>query len=690
MMGGSLAKAHNVELARASDLCRSLVRDMPAMVHSIDASGTIIDVSQKWLEILGYSRSEAIGRKSTDFLTEESRAYATENVIPEFFRSGRCVDVPYQVIARNGDILDVLLSATCVRGDDGQILRSIAVMQDVTARKRAERKLDAAKAYAENLLYSANVLVVELDNQGRVGRLNRAVENMSGYNSADLAGKDWFEAVSPPARYASVRARLTNLLSSGDGDRFESVVVTKSGGERQVVWRNSPAVENGRVVGMLCVGVDVTEQRRAEARLAASEKALREAQGVAQIGSWALDHRSGELHWSEEMFHILGLDPHRVTASEDTFLNALHPDDRGDVAKTYLQALERHRPFDLRHRLLLADGSIKYVHQRSEVSYSESGQPARSVGTVQDVTMQVLQEMALQESEQLFRTIADFTYDWEYWQGKQQEMLYISSSCKRVTGYSQSDFIRDPGLLVRIIHPDDQARFNEHFCHADCDEDLEVEFRILTKEGEERWISHGCRPVYTRNGERNGRRVSNRDVTDLKAAEQLAYKLAYYDALTNLPNRRLLEDRLGKAIPLANRQRCPLALMFIDLDRFKQINDAFGHHVGDTLLVEVGRRFASCLRASDTVARTGGDEFIVLLPDIASPDHASAVAEKLLAVLRPPVVCGDDAFDTSASIGIAILAVDGSDDSVSLMKKADIAMYAAKQAGRNCYQIHLT
>lgn len=257
-----------------------------------------------------------------------------------------------------------------------------------------------------------------------------------------------------------------------------------------------------------------------------------------------------------------------------------------------------------------------------------------------------------------------------------------------LTGYSQSDFIRDPDLIVRIVHPDDQALFREHFCHADCDEDLEIEFRIITKAGEERWISHGCRPVFTREGERNGRRVSNRDVTDLKRAEQMAYKLAYYDALTDLPNRRLLMDRLGKAIPLANRQRRPLALMFIDLDRFKQVNDIFGHHVGDTLLVEVGRRFASCLRASDTVARTGGDEFIVLLPDIASPDDASAVAGKLLAILRDPIVCGEDAFDTSASIGIALLASDGSDDSAGLMKKADIAMYEAKQAGRNQYQIH--
>lgn len=681
------AAVQTIAPAGEASLCQALIRDMPAMVHSIDAGGVIVDVSQKWLEILGYSRSEVIGRKSVEFLTEESRAYAVENVLPEFFRSGRCVDVPYQVVAKDGRILDVLLSATCVRGADGQVLRSIAMMQDVTARKRAERRLDAAKAYAENLLHTANVLVVELDPQGRVCRLNRALEQLLDCAAADLAGADWFRTVSPPEQYAGIRDRLARMLRTGDGDRFESHLVTPAGGERQVVWRSSPAIEGERVVGTLCVGVDVTEQRRAEARLAVSEQALREAQSVAQIGSWVRDYRSGELHWSDEMFRILGFEPTQARPSMGAFLAAVHPDDRGEVEQAHRQALANHRPCDLRHRLLLPDGTLKYVHQRAEVCFAGGGRPERVVGVLQDVTMTVLQELALQQSEELFRTVADYTYDWEYWQGRQREMLYISPSCERVTGYSQIEFVRDPDLIRRIVHPDDRARFDAHLCEFECAHDLQIEFRIVTKRGEERWISHGCRPVVAKDGRRNGRRVNNRDITELKAAELRAHQLAYYDALTGLPNRRLLTDRLGQAIPLAVRQQRPLALMFIDLDRFKQVNDVHGHDVGDALLVEVGRRFADCLRTSDTVARTGGDEFIVLLPEIADPEHAAAVAGKLLAALRSPVACGDASFAVSASIGVALLAAGSRDDSSGLMKKADSAMYAAKQAGRGCYRI---
>ena len=671
--------------ATAAAAAESLVREMPAMVHSIDASGAIVDVSQRWLEILGYSRSEVIGRRSTDFLTEESKAYAVENVLPEFFRTGRCVDVPYQICARDGRILDVLLSASCVRGDDGQVLRSIAIMQDVTARKRAERKLDAAKAYAENLLHTASVMVVELDAQGCLRRLNQAAEAIVGYASADLLGQDWFRTVLPAPAYPAVRAALDGLLTSGSDARFETPVATREGSERRIVWRNSRVVEDGEVRGILCVGVDVSEQRQAEQELQASEQALREAQSVAQVGSWTLDYKTGTLHWSTEIFNILGMDPERVPPSKAAFLTVLHPDDRADLARAYWRALATRCPYEMRYRLLLADGTLKYVHQRTKIIFSEGGEPLRDVGILQDVTMPVLQEMALQESEERFRTIADYTYDWEYWQGAQREILFVSPSCKRVTGYSQAEFIRNPGLLCSIVHPDDRALYDAHVCDFESAQHQQLEFRIITKDGRERWIAHGCQPVYTKDRKQNGRRVSNRDITALKAAQLMAHQLAYFDALTALPNRRLLTDRLEKAIPLSKRNERPLALMFIDLDRFKTINDNYGHDAGDQLLVEVGRRFTSCLRASDTVARTGGDEFIVLLPDLAAATDAEAVAEKLLDALQAPIVCKAYTFDISASIGIAMLDSD-EDGSSELMRKADIAMYAAKQAGRNRYQ----
>ena len=142
-----------------------------------------------------------------------------------------------------------------------------------------------------------------------------------------------------------------------------------------------------------------------------------------------------------------------------------------------------------------------------------------SIGVVQDVTESILNEQSLRESEVRFRTIADFTYDWEYWQGEQQELLYINPACQRITGYSQAEFIRNPALLEEIVHPDDRHLFRNHRLETQTEKVCSLEFRILTKDGQVCWIVHGCQAVFSPEGKRMGRRASNRDITDRKLAE---------------------------------------------------------------------------------------------------------------------------------------------------------------------------
>ena len=175
------------------------------------------------------------------------------------------------------------------------------------------------------------------------------------------------------------------------------------------------------------------------------------------------------------------------------------------------------------------------------------------------------------------------------------------------------------------------------------------------------------------------------DITERKAAEAQVRHLAEYDALTNLPNRVLLQDRLGQAIAAARRAGSCLALLFLDLDRFKNINDSLGHTVGDQVLCQVGERLLTAVRASDTVSRLGGDEFVLLLPLLESPAQAASVAEKLLHTLATPLAIDDYELAVTPSIGIAVFPEDG-EDGDTLLKNADAAMYVAKESGRNNYQ----
>jgi diguanylate cyclase (GGDEF)-like protein len=177
------------------------------------------------------------------------------------------------------------------------------------------------------------------------------------------------------------------------------------------------------------------------------------------------------------------------------------------------------------------------------------------------------------------------------------------------------------------------------------------------------------------------------DITEMKENEERIRHLAYYDVLTGLPNRRLLEDRLRVALAHAHRNRRQLAVLFIDLDRFKRINDSLGHEVGDRLLVAIAHRLRNVLREDDTVARMGGDEFVAVLSDIESPDHAVQIALRLIGALMCPVRVDEHELVVTTSVGISIYP-DDSDSALALVKNADIAMYRAKDSGRNSFQLY--
>lgn len=175
-------------------------------------------------------------------------------------------------------------------------------------------------------------------------------------------------------------------------------------------------------------------------------------------------------------------------------------------------------------------------------------------------------------------------------------------------------------------------------------------------------------------------------LVDLRRSEAEVRQLAYYDPLTELPNRRLLIDRMKTAISQAVRHHHAMAVMFLDLDRFKEINDSLGHEAGDALLKEVAARLTACVRSGDTVSRLGGDEFVIVLAEIARADDATRVAEKIIHALHEPVLIGGQPLQVSTSIGIAEFPVEGSEGMDELMQRADAALYAAKDAGRNTYR----
>jgi diguanylate cyclase (GGDEF)-like protein len=212
----------------------------------------------------------------------------------------------------------------------------------------------------------------------------------------------------------------------------------------------------------------------------------------------------------------------------------------------------------------------------------------------------------------------------------------------------------------------------------------------ITVEGVHRRKDGTTFPVEVRLGvlESGGRRLILglvRDITERVRAEETIRKLAYHDALTGLPNRVLFANRLNRAMAQAHHNKSTFAVMSLDLDYFKNINDTLGHSVGDQLLHRVGKRLTELLRKNDTVSRTGGDEFFLLLPEIALAHDAATIAQKVLQAFQEPFMCDGHELTITTSIGVAMYPDDG-EDADTLLKHSDIALYQAKQKGRNNYQ----
>ena len=265
------------------------------------------------------------------------------------------------------------------------------------------------------------------------------------------------------------------------------------------------------------------------------------------------------------------------------------------------------------------------------------------------------------------------------------ELLYLNPAAERVYGRAVAEFFADHSLWWRIVHADDRQRVQDSLNELIEKKSLTLEYRIVRPDGTHRWLEDHARLIRSADGSTLRIDGVANDVSERRSqAERMAHQ-ASHDALTGLPNRSLLNDRVAQALGQARRSGRHVGVLFLDLDGFKFVNDSFGHSFGDALLCSVAARLQGAVRDSDTIARLGGDEFVVLLPDLDQPDAACRVAEKLAECFVAPHLQGGRELHLGASIGISVSPGDG-DSCESLLKNADAAMYRAKANGRNAIQ----
>ena len=309
-----------------------------------------------------------------------------------------------------------------------------------------------------------------------------------------------------------------------------------------------------------------------------------------------------------------------------------------------------------------------------------------SVHILEDITAQVAMERSLVDSEHKFRLVTESIRD-GFWLGSpdMERLDYVSPAFERICGIDTQTLLQSPQSLWAAVYPDDLPAVRR-FAAVDLSQERDLQYRLLHSDGSLLWVHDRRFPV--RDDGRNGPRVAG-VITDITAQRQYQERLRYqstHDALTALPNRALVLDRLAQAIARAQRHEYVAAVLFVDIDRFKVINDSLGHSAGDHLLCVIAERLRSCLRADDTVARHGGDEFVVILNEAKSHEELVGTVRRILATVAEPVDWHGQSLQVSASIGISLFPRDG-DDGETLLRNADAAMYQSKERGRNTYTL---
>ncbi len=317
-------------------------------------------------------------------------------------------------------------------------------------------------------------------------------------------------------------------------------------------------------------------------------------------------------------------------------------------------------------------------------------------GISQDITGRKLGEEALRRSEEKFRTVADYTYDWEAWRDLDGTYVWISPACERITGYTAAELLADPGLLERLVHPEDAGFFLQH--HHDrvglaTDRCYSFDFRIINRAGQVVWLNHNCMSIAGQDGVPLGRRSNNRDITKRKrveeALEQTRRKLealSVTDGLTGISNRRRFDQVLAQEHARHARSGAELSLALLDIDHFKAFNDLYGHVSGDKCLRQVAQVIADCAtRPADLAARYGGEEFACILPET---DHAGAVAiaERIrrgIQALAIPHKGADAAGHVTASLGVVTVLCTADRPVEDIVSQVDALLYEAKSRGRN-------
>lgn len=575
------------------------------------------------------------------------------------------------------DGLIISFSIQAMHRNRQRFVQSLKVVEQINA------DLQSSKSNVTRIIDNLFSYVALLDQQGIVVEMNKAPLERSGLRREDVIGQHFKDG--PWWGYnEAVQAQLVEAIKDAAAGRTRRYdVEVKMGGDLIVIdFQISPVYDaSHKLVGLLSNAVEITHRKEREREISEVTERLLLATRAGGVGVWDWDLSHNTLNWDEQMYALYGISATQFSGAYGAWRAGIHPEDvaRGDLE--IQMALRGEKEFDTEFRVRWPDGTVRNIRALAKVKRDEAGRPLRMIGTNWDITEQKRIENELRIAAATFES-----HDAIMIVDANERILRVNQAFESITGYGADEAVgQTPRMLSSKQH--DKAFYAEMWSQILGTGFWEGEIWDRRKNGEIYPKHLTITAIKNTSGEIAEYVGIFSDISERKQSESEIQSLAFYDPLTKLPNRRLLMDRLRQAINAGERNRYGNALLFIDLDNFKILNDTKGHETGDQLLRQSAGRILACVRESDTVARLGGDEFVVILSNLDSErvraaSHAREVGRKILDQLNLPYKLSDEEYLCSASIGVTLFS---GDDCVEdeLMKQADIAMYQAKSAGRN-------
>ncbi len=657
-------------------------------IISTDSDGLVTSFNPAAEKLLGYRAAEVVGKQTPKLWHDpEEMAQRAKQLSDEFggtvepgfdvFRVRALRKFPeesdWMFIRKDGTRVPVLLSVTPLLGESGQLSGFVGMMRDLTEHKRMESALAASEREFRSLAENLPDNIVRYSKDARAIYVNPMLEKTLGDLAKERLGKTVREFHSNENSYDKYAQAIDDVLADGRDVELEMVSPAQDGkfGAVNQIRVIAEHDANGEVTGVLAIGRDITERKRSERELELLNTAVN-----ASTESIFLINEAGRFEYvNDTACKSLGYSRDELQGMTPLDID---PDITPEVFKSLLLAV-----FDgtfkgvaeSRHRT--RDGRIYPVEIRG--NRVEYGGGKYSLTITHDITERKKSEEQIRKLTQAVEQSPSSIMITDL----QANIVYVNQTFTDNTGYTPEEVIGKNPRTLQSGKTSIQA-YADMWAHLKKGETWRGEFINRRKDGSEYVESVMISPVRDVNGQIMNYLAIKEDITDRKrAAEREAY-LAHFDQLTGLPNRTMLQNHFQYALSLAERGAENLAVVFLDLDHFKDVNDTLGHSVGDQLLVEVAKRLKSAMREADTVSRMGGDEFIFILPR-TDENGAAHLVEKLIEIVSAPCQIEQHQLIVTPSIGIAIYPEDGTNMEL-LSQNADAAMYRAKQAGRNGYR----